>query len=157
MTDLNWLALSVFFAAASLAGAIIYLAHKVRGMMTITVMPPIVPAPVLALPPEFESFLRSNPASILANLDERVRPPSPPQIEPKVADEMIHSIVEEGRLIADQMASVNARNGVVVSGAEKQREAMRHIKQRMETLNIPLVYRTVALRLEAAVAKSKEQ
>jgi len=151
------LPVALLISAALLSGALVFLALKVRGMMTITVMPPIVPAPVLALPPEFEAFLRSNPAAILTNLDERVRPPSPPQIEPKVADEMIHSIVEEGRLIADQMAVVNARNGVVVSGAEKQREAMRHIKQRMEALNIPLVYRTVALRLEAAVSKSKEQ
>ena len=68
----------------------------------------------------------------------------------------ITKIVQEARLVGEQFASNNAANGHAVTDAEKQREAMRYIKQRIEALNIQSDYAVLAGQLESEVRKAKE-
>jgi len=156
MTDLNWLALAVFFGLSPLAGAVVLLAYKIRGVVTVSVtQPPIevrpnitVQAPTALLPEDVKT--------ILTEINEKLHP-AKPTMTPEEQEAAISGIVKEARLVAEQMEANNLKLGHEVTGAEKQREAVRYITKRLEPLNIDLNYNAIALRLEAEVAGAKKE
>lgn len=93
----------------------------------------------------------------IRRLDERVKPLPKPTIDPADAEETIEKVIEEGRCVGEQTAAHNRVNGHKITGAEKQRAAMEHIRKRLDALNLSIDYALVAVRLESAVRKNKEQ
>jgi hypothetical protein len=93
----------------------------------------------------------------MRRLDERVKPLPKPTVAPEDAEEMIDAIIEEGRRIGEQTAAHNRVNGHKITGQEKQRAAMTHIRKRIEALNLSIDFPLIAARLESSVRKDKEQ
>lgn len=155
MTDLQALAFAVGILALTLPGALVYLAVRVRGMVSVTVnQPPIevrpnitVQAPTALLPDRVEQ--------ILSEVNEKLHP-AKPALSLEEQEVALTKIVGEARLVAEQFASNNAANGHTVTDGEKQREAMRYAKQRIQDLNMQVDYSVVAGRLESEVRKAKE-
>lgn len=138
MTDLHWLAVALFFSVSPLAGAIVYLAHKVRGMMTVNVtqppitvnQPPItVQAPTALIPEHVTELLRL--------IEEKLTPE-----KPAASDEQLRALVEEGVKVAE---------GSPLKGADKFRIAREYVEQRAAAANVTVDGRDLALRIEAAV------
>jgi len=156
MTDMQWLLLIAAMFATFLPGSIVLLAFKVRGMITVTVTTPPVTvnqAPITVQAPT--ALLPEKVEQILNELNEKLRPEKP-TLSPEEQEVAITKIVQEARLVGEQFASNNAANGHAVTDAEKQREAMRYIKQRIEALNIQSDYAVLAGQLESEVRKAKE-
>jgi hypothetical protein len=88
---------------------------------------------------------------------KRLAPVSKRKLDPAQAESIVADVIREARLAAEQMALLNKRNGHETNGAEKQREAIRHITQRLEPLGLVIDYNTIAMRLEAEVAGANEK
>lgn len=115
--------------------------------------------PVQVFIPPPVTQLSAETHALLNRLDERVKPLPLPPMAPDVAENLIVSAVRDSVAVAEQMAISNKKAGNLVSGAEKQREAMRVALLRLKTLGIEVHPSTLAHRIEAevhAVAEKKE-
>ena len=143
MSDATLLSLAFAASACIFSSALVFFALKVQGMIHITVQ-----APTAIIPEHVER--------ILSEVNEKLHPERP-KLSPEEQEAAIADIVREARLVAEQMEANNRKLGHEVTGAEKQREAVRYITKRLEPLNIDLNYNAIALRLEAEVAGAKKE
>jgi predicted TIM-barrel fold metal-dependent hydrolase len=142
VTDLQWLLIVAAMFTLTLPGSLVFLAYSVRKTVNITVQ-----APTALLPEKVDR--------ILSEMNEKMHPEKP-TMSPAEADAAVGKIVGEARLVGEQFADNNRANGHKVTGAEKQRAAMRYVKQRLEALNLTFDLAMVAGQLESEVRRAKE-
>jgi len=92
---------------------------------------------------------------ILRRLDERVRPLPKPTISPDEVEKKLAEIAAEAYRAAEQMAEQNKKNGNKVTSADKQREAIRYVKQRVAELHVDTDMAVMAKRIESVVQEQR--
>lgn len=137
MNDMHFVALALFLGLTGMAGALVFLATRLKGGINITVQtPPItVQAPHALLPDSVQMTLDA----INAKLTQAKQPAS----EVEVA-----GLIYEGVALAEQSK---------LKGKDRFFIARDFVNSRASARNLEVDARDVALRIEAAVAVSKRK
>lgn len=145
MTDFHWLAIAVFFSISPLTGALIYLAHRVRGVVSVNVTQPpitVTQPPITVHQPDITvqaptAIIPEHVTDILRRIEEKLEP-----VTATFDDAELDALVKEAVDVAEASS---------MRGFDKFRIAREFIFKRAEVMNVRLDDRDVALRIEAAV------
>lgn len=154
MTDYQWLAVAIFFGLSPLAGAIIYLAHRMQGVVTVTVTQPpitVTQPPITVHQPDITvqaptAILPEKVERILEELNAKIQTPEVP-LTP-ISDEQLTRFVEDAVAMAEGLKGVR--------GADKFRNARSFVLDQAQGLKLSVDERALALRIESVVKASRK-
>jgi hypothetical protein len=103
------------------------------------------------------SSFENDALEVLRRLDERVAAPLKPTLPSDQQSAFFDRVVAEAYEVGEKMGAQNAANGLKVTGSDKQREAVRYMRDNLAVvqLNPDEFMSTLAKKLEAHVALKK--